>query len=55
MAEQFNHNNPISAPVVELTGTGAGMNLFCGGVGPQIPDIDNASRRIKKTEFGACT
>ena len=30
--------------IVESTGTGAGMKLFCGGVGSNFPDIVNASR-----------
>jgi len=42
------------APVVEATGTGAGMKLFCEGVGAQFPDVVNASRRIKAAEFEAC-
>lgn len=42
------------SPVIESTGTGAGMKLFCAGVGAQFPDIENASRRIKKSEFEEC-
>lgn len=42
------------APVVESTGTGAGMKLFCAGVGASHPDVENASRRIKKSEFEDC-
>jgi len=44
----------IKAPIVESTGTGAGMKLFCAGVGPQHPDIEDASRRMKKSEFDDC-
>ena len=40
--------------VVESTGTGGGINLFCGGVGAQHPDIANASRRIKASEIEQC-
>ena len=55
VAEQFARNNPgMKAPIVESTGTGAGMKLFCAGVGAQFPDIDNASRRIKESEFEDC-
>ena len=55
VAERFHQANPsFSAPVVESTGTGGGMNLFCGGVGPQHPDISNASRRIKAGEIEQC-
>lgn len=44
----------VKAPKVEQNGTGAGMNLFCAGIGSQHPDIVNASRRMKKSEFDAC-
>jgi phosphate transport system substrate-binding protein len=42
------------SPVVESTGTGGGIEQFCKGVGAQTPDIVNASRRIKKSEFENC-
>jgi phosphate transport system substrate-binding protein len=55
IAEQFAASNPkFKSPIVESTGTGAGFKLFCGGVGAGFPDISNASRRIKKSEFEAC-
>jgi len=55
VAEQFVQKNPgMKAPVIESTGTGAGMKLFCAGVGPQHPDIEDASRRMKKSEFDQC-
>ncbi|RJF85564.1 substrate-binding domain-containing protein [Sphingomonas cavernae] len=55
VAEKFVTNNPrFKAAVVESTGTGAGMKLFCAGVGANHPDIENASRRIKKSEFEDC-
>ena len=41
-------------PVVESTGTGGGMKLFCAGVGEANPDFTNASRAIKKSEFEEC-
>ena len=44
----------IKSPVIESTGTGAGMKLFCAGVGAGFPDIENASRRIKKSEYEDC-
>lgn len=44
----------IKAPVIESTGTGAGMKLFCAGIGAQHPDIENASRRMKKSEYEDC-
>lgn len=55
VAEQFVNQNPgMKAPVIESTGTGAGMKLFCAGVGAQHPDIANASRRMKLSEFNTC-
>jgi len=54
VAEQFQRDNPNVSVVVESTGTGAGMKLFCGGVGLNHPDIENASRQIKKSEYDAC-
>ena len=30
------------------------MKLFCAGVGVQFPDIENASRRMKKSEYDEC-
>jgi phosphate transport system substrate-binding protein len=55
VAEQFARKNAgFKAPIVESTGTGAGMKLFCAGVGTQYPDIENASRQIKKSELDDC-
>jgi phosphate transport system substrate-binding protein len=55
VAEQFGKGSKFKTPVVESTGTGGGMKLFCAGVGDAHPDITNASRRIKKSEFETCT
>ncbi|MGL5837913.1 MAG: substrate-binding domain-containing protein [Sphingorhabdus sp.] len=44
----------VKAPKVEQNGTGAGMKLFCAGIGSQHPDIANASRRMKKSEHEDC-
>ena len=41
-------------PIVESTGTGGGMKLFCAGLGPKHPDFTNASRAIKKSERELC-
>jgi hypothetical protein len=55
VAERFARANPnYKAPIVESTGTGAGMKLFCAGIGAQFPDAENASRRIKKSEYEDC-
>jgi phosphate transport system substrate-binding protein len=47
-------NSELSAPIIESTGTGGGMKLFCSGLGPDTPDMSNASRRIKASEFADC-
>ena len=54
VAEQFGKAGGGKTPVVESTGTGGGMKLFCAGVGETHPDFTNASRAIKKGEFEDC-
>lgn len=54
VAEQFGQKTSFKTPVVESTGSGGGMKLFCSGVGENTPDITNASRRIKEKEFKLC-
>lgn len=55
VAEKFAAaNRNVPAPVVESTGTGAGAKLFCAGVGARHPDILDASRRLKLSEFKTC-
>ena len=55
VAENFGNNSDFKTPVVESTGSGGGMKLFCSGVGENHPDIANASRRIKMSEFEKCS
>ena len=54
VAEQFMRDNPGTGVTVESTGTGAGIKLFCGGVGERFPDAVNASRPIKASEYRDC-
>jgi phosphate transport system substrate-binding protein len=54
VAETFGKRTQFKTPVVESTGSGGGFKLFCAGVGPQHPDITNASRAVKKTELEMC-
>jgi phosphate transport system substrate-binding protein len=54
VAEDFQRANAGISVIVESTGTGAGMKLFCAGVGSEFPDIVNASRPMKKSEYDAC-
>ena len=55
VAEQFQRTHPGMSAIVESTGTGAGLKLFCAGVGDQHPDMTNASRRIKASEVEDCS
>ena len=54
VAETFARKSGGKAPRVESLGTGGGIKLFCSGVGPNTPDIANASRPMKASEFEAC-
>jgi len=54
VAEQFGKTTSFKTPVVESTGSGGGLKLFCAGVGVEHPDITNASRAIKKSEIETC-
>ena len=54
VAEEFQRANPGVSVIVESTGTGAGIKLFCEGVGGQTPDMVNASRQMKKSEYDSC-
>jgi len=54
VAEQFGKSSSYKTPKIESTGSGGGLKLFCAGVGVEHPDITNASRAIKKSEFDTC-
>ena len=54
-AEAFANTSGMASPVVESTGTGGGMKIFCGGVGADHADITGASRAMKKSEYELCT
>ncbi|PVY76304.1 phosphate ABC transporter substrate-binding protein (PhoT family) [Tamilnaduibacter salinus] len=54
VAERFGRSSDFPTPKLESTGSGGGMKLFCQGVGTQNPDITNASRRMKPSEFKLC-
>ena len=54
VAERFGKSTDFKTPVVESTGSGGGLKLFCAGVGEKFPDITNASRRIKSSEVELC-
>ena len=54
VAERFGKNTEFKTPKIESTGTGGGMKLFCTSKGINTPDMVNASRRMKKSEFEMC-
>ncbi len=54
VAENFGKTTSFKTPVIESTGSGGGLKLFCAGVGVEHPDVTNASRRIKKSEYDMC-
>jgi len=54
VAEQFGRTSSFRTPVIESTGSGGGIKLFCAGVGLEHPDVTNSSRRIKQSEVSAC-
>ncbi|MEM9047598.1 MAG: substrate-binding domain-containing protein [Pseudomonadota bacterium] len=54
VAETFGRSTDFKTPVIESTGSGGGLKLFCAGVGTEHPDITNASRRMKASEFTLC-
>ncbi|WP_294356866.1 substrate-binding domain-containing protein [uncultured Sphingomonas sp.] len=55
VAEQYLAANPDARPpVIESTGTGAGIRLFCSGIGASYPDLVDASRRMKRREYDEC-
>ncbi len=54
VAEHFGKNTDFQTPVVESTGSGGGLKLFCAGAGLDTPDFANASRRIKASEVEKC-
>ena len=54
VAERFGTKTDFNTPKLESTGSGGGLKLFCQGIGTQHPDITNASRRMKPSEFDLC-
>ncbi|MBX2824661.1 MAG: substrate-binding domain-containing protein [Gammaproteobacteria bacterium] len=54
VAERYGRVSGFKTPKIESTGSGGGMKLFCTGLGVNTPDITNASRRMKVSEFEMC-
>jgi phosphate transport system substrate-binding protein len=54
VVEEFGATTQHPTPVIESTGSGGGLKLFCAGNGLDTPDITNASRQMKESEFKRC-
>ncbi len=54
VSEKYHRKSNDKAPVVESTGSGGGLKMFCSGIGAEYPDIANASRRMKISEIRNC-
>ncbi len=54
VAEEFGATTEHPTPVIESTGSGGGIKIFCEGDGLDTADITNASRRMKPSEFERC-
>ena len=54
VAERFGKDTKYGTPIVESTGTGGGMKLFCAGIDINSPSVTNASRAIKGKEVKLC-
>lgn len=53
-AERFSQSRKQPLPLIESTGTGGGIKLFCEGVGGEFPDVVMTSRTLRKKELDAC-
>lgn len=54
VAEKFGQGSSFKTPVIESTGSGGGMKIFCKGIGVNTPDVTNSSRAIKSKEKKMC-
>ena len=53
-AEHFGRDQRFTTPIVESTGSGGGIKLFCSGLGLATPDIAMTSRSMKASERANC-
>ena len=52
-AEKFKQDYGTNI-IIESTGTGGGMKMFCSGIGVEYPDMTGASRAMKDKEAKIC-
>jgi phosphate transport system substrate-binding protein len=53
-ADKVARSGKVRAPLIQASGTGGGIKLFCEGMGPESPDIALASRGMKTKERDEC-
>jgi len=51
VSEEFGATTQYPTPIIESTGSGGGMKLFSEGIGINTPDLSNASRQMKLSEY----
>jgi phosphate transport system substrate-binding protein len=54
VADRLVQSGEIKKPMVQATGSGGGLMLFCAGAGEEDVDITCSSRRIRESEFDSC-
>mgnify|MGYP001829023398 CR=1 FL=1 len=54
VVERFVDGSGFKTPMVQPTGSGGGLSLFCNGSDELDPDITYASRPIRKSELDKC-
>lgn len=53
-ANHLVRSSEIKKPMVQATGSGGGLMLFCAGAGEEDVDITCSSREMRKREFDTC-
>jgi phosphate transport system substrate-binding protein len=54
VAKHIAKSAKLKSPLIEANGTNGGFTLFCESASTESPDIVNASRAIKPSEFATC-
>lgn len=54
VAERLGKTTDFKTPIVEATGTGGGIKIFCGGPDKDYPDMVSTSRQMSDSEKRLC-
>lgn len=54
VGERISKARKVQMPLVQATGTGGGVKLFCEGLGAESPDVVVAARPMKQKERDEC-